>query len=36
MSIFSGIFKARDKPIRDSTAGSGYRFFFGGSTSGKL
>jgi len=35
MSIFSGIFKARDKPIRDSTAGSGYRFFFGGSTSGK-
>ena len=35
MSIFSGIFKARDKPIRDSTAGSGYHFFFGGSTSGK-
>jgi HK97 family phage portal protein len=35
MNIFSGIFKARDKPIRDSTAGSGYHFFFGGSTSGK-
>lgn len=34
MSIFSGIFKARDKPT-NSTAGSGYRFFFGGSTSGK-
>ncbi len=34
MSIFSGIFKARDKPT-NSTVGSGYRFFFGGSTSGK-
>ena len=34
MSIFSGIFKARGSPT-DNTVGSGYRFFFGGSTSGK-
>lgn len=34
MSIFKGIFKSRDKP-KDSTAGSSYRFFFGGTTSGK-
>lgn len=34
MSIFSGIFKARDKP-QNSTAGSGYHFFFGGTTAGK-
>ena len=34
MSIFKGIFKSRDKPT-DSTAGSSYRFFFGGTTSGK-
>lgn len=34
MSIFSGIFKARDKP-RDSTAGSAFSFFLGGSTAGK-
>ena len=34
MSIFSGLFRSRDKPT-NSTNGSGYRFFFGGSTSGK-
>ena len=31
---FSGMFRARDKPI-NSTNGSGYRFFLGGSTAGK-
>ena len=35
MGFFSRIFKSRDTP-RNSTAGSGYRFFFGGATSGKL
>jgi HK97 family phage portal protein len=35
MSIFKGIFKSRDKP-KDSTPGSAYRFFFGGTTSGKV
>ncbi len=34
MSIFSGLFKSRDKP-QNSTAGSGYRFYLGGTTSGK-
>lgn len=34
MSIFSGLFKSRDKP-KNSTAGSAYRFFTGGSTAGK-
>jgi phage portal protein BeeE len=34
MSIFSGLFRSRDKP-KDSTTGSSYRFFFGGTTSGK-
>ena len=34
MSIFSGVFKARDKPA-NSTAGSRYSFFFGGTSSGK-
>lgn len=34
MSILSGLFKSRDKP-KDSTSGSMYRFFFGGTTSGK-
>ena len=34
MSIFSGLFRSRDKPT-DSTTGSSYRFFFGGTTSGK-
>lgn len=36
MGILSGIFKARDKPVTDSTAGSAYRLLFGGSTSGKI
>ena len=36
MSIFSGMFRSRDKPVTDSTAGSSYRFLFGGSTSGKM
>lgn len=34
MSIFSGLFKSRDKPT-NSTSGSSYRFFFGGTTAGK-
>lgn len=34
MNIFSGLFRSRDKPS-NSTAGSGYSFFFGNSTSGK-
>ena len=34
MSILSGLFKSRDKPV-NRTAGSAYRFFMGGSTSGK-
>ena len=34
MGILSGLFRARDKPI-NSTNGSGYRFFLGGSTAGK-
>ena len=34
MSIFSSIFRSRDKPV-DRTAGSGYTFFMGGSISGK-
>lgn len=34
MGILSGIFKARDKPA-NATSGSSYRFFMGGSTSGK-
>ena len=35
MSIFSGLFKSRDKP-KNNTAGSSYRFFTGGSTAGKI
>lgn len=31
MSIFSGLFRSRDKP-KDATSGSSYRFFFGGTT----
>jgi len=34
MSIFSGLFKSRDHPA-NSTSGSAYRFFLGGSTAGK-
>ena len=34
MGIFSGLFKSRDKP-KNSTAGSSYTFFMGGSTAGK-
>lgn len=34
MGIFSSIFKARDKP-KNQTAGSSYRFYMGGSSSGK-
>ena len=34
MGILSGIFKSRDKP-QNATAGSAYRFFTGGSSSGK-
>lgn len=36
MIIFSKIFRSRDKPIENSTIGGAYRFFFGGSTSGKV
>ena len=34
MGILSGLFHSRDKP-QNATAGSGYSFFFGGTTSGK-
>ena len=34
MGIFSGLFKSRDKP-QNSTAGSAYTFYMGGTTSGK-
>ena len=34
MGILTGIFKARDKP-QNATSGSAYRFFTGGSSSGK-
>ena len=34
MNVLSGIFKARDKP-RNSTTGSAFSFFLGGSTAGK-
>lgn len=34
MGILSGLFKSRDKPT-NSTTGSAYRFFFGGTTAGK-
>ena len=35
MSIFDGLFRSRDKPS-NRTAGSGYTFYMGGSTAGKL
>ena len=35
MGIFSGLFRSRDKP-GDSTAGSRYAFYMGGSSAGKL
>ncbi|EJW90044.1 phage portal protein, family, partial [gut metagenome] len=34
MGFFSGIFRSRDAP-KNRTAGSGYTFFLGGTTSGK-
>ena len=34
VGILSGIFKSRDKP-QNATSGSAYRFFIGGSSSGK-
>ncbi|MGX7366240.1 phage portal protein [Enterococcus casseliflavus] len=34
MGIFSGLLRSRDKP-QNRTAGSGYAFYFGGTTSGK-
>jgi len=34
MGLFSGLFKSRDKP-QNSTVGSSYTFYMGGSTSGK-
>lgn len=33
--IFSKLFRSRDKPVKDRTAGSTYAFLMGGSTSGK-
>ena len=33
MSVFSKLFRSRDKP-QNSTNGSGYRYYFGGTTSG--
>ena len=36
MNIFSNLFRSRDKPIENSTVGGAYKFFFGGSTSGKV
>lgn len=35
MGFFSGLFRSRDAPS-NSTAGSGYRFFLGGSSAGKI
>ena len=35
MGIFSGLFKSRDKPT-NRTVGSGYAFYMGGTTSGKV
>ena len=35
MSIFDGLFRSRDKPS-NRTAGSGYTFYMGGTTAGKL
>ena len=35
MSIFKGLFKSRDKP-KDRLVGSGYTFFMGGTTAGKV
>ena len=35
MSIFSGLFRSRDKP-RNSTVGSSYAFYMGNSSSGKV
>ena len=35
MGIFSGLFRSRDKPT-DSTVGSRYAFYMGGSSSGKV
>lgn len=34
MGILQGLFRSRDKP-QNRTAGSGYSFFFGGTTAGK-
>ena len=34
MSIFSGLFRSRDKP-QNRTSGSAYSFFFGGNTAGR-
>ena len=35
MSIFSGLFKSRDKPV-NRTPGSSYAFYLGGTSSGKI
>ena len=35
MTIFSRLFRSRDKP-KNATAGDGYRYYFGGTSSGSL
>ena len=35
MGLFDGLFRSRDKPL-NRTAGSGYAFYMGGSTAGKV
>ena len=35
MGLFDGLFRSRDKP-QNRTAGSGYAFYMGGSTAGKV
>jgi hypothetical protein len=36
MSIFTGLFRSRDKPVRNTILGNTYSFFFGSTTSGKM
>ena len=35
MGFLSGIFRSRDKPVTDRTAGSSYSFYLGNSAAGK-
>lgn len=36
MALFDRIFKARDKPMKNTLFSSNYSFFFGSTTSGKV